>query len=149
MRHASPSIPAGLQIGDAAARSGVSAKMIRYYESVGLIRPAARSAGNYRTYDGADIDALRFIARARELGFNMDQIAQLLRLWLEPSRSSAKVKPVALDHIADLDRRIAALRRMRVALKHLTDYCPGDEKPGCPILDGIAGGKAGRAHHHG
>lgn len=152
MTHASPSPSAGLQIGDAAQRAGVSAKMIRYYESVGLIRPAARSAGNYRTYDGADIDALRFIARARELGFGMDQIAALLRLWLAPSRSSAKVKSVALDHIADLDRRIAALRRMRAALKHLTDYCPGDEKPGCPILDGIAAGKtepAAKHRHHG
>lgn len=149
MTYASPSPSAGLQIGDAARRSGVSAKMIRYYESVGLIRPVARSAGNYRNYDGADIDALRFIARARELGFAMDQIAQLLRLWLAPSRSSAKVKAVALDHVADLDRRIAALRRMRAALKHLTAYCPGDEKPGCPILDGIAGGKIERARHHG
>jgi Cu(I)-responsive transcriptional regulator len=153
MNHASHALAAGLQIGDAAERSGVSAKMIRYYESVGLIRPAARSAGNYRTYDGADIDALRFIARARELGFAMDQIAQLLRLWLEPSRSSAKVKALALDHIAELDRRIAALRRMRAALKELTDYCPGDDKPGCPILDGIADGKmkrrAHRRRHHG
>jgi MerR family transcriptional regulator, copper efflux regulator len=138
-----------LQIGDAAARSGVSAKMIRYYESVGLIRRAARSAGNYRTYDSADIDALRFVARARELGFSMDQVVELLRLWLEPTRSSAKVKKVALDHIADLDRRIAALRRMRAALRKLTDYCPGDEKPGCPILDGLAGVKTKRAHRHG
>lgn len=147
MKHA-PAL-AALQIGRAARHAGVSAKMIRYYESVGLIRPAARSAGNYRTYDSADIDALRFIARARELGFAMDQIAELLRLWLEPERSSARVKAVALAHIGDLDRRIAALRRMRAALKRLTDYCPGDEKPGCPILDGIAGGKAARARHHG
>jgi Cu(I)-responsive transcriptional regulator len=143
MTHA---LPSGLQIGDAAARSGVSAKMIRYYESVGLIGPATRSAGNYRTYDGADIDALRFIARARDLGFGMNQIAELLRLWLEPSRSSAKVKVVALDHIADLDRRIAALRRMRTALKRVADHCAGDERPGCPILDELAGGKNARRH---
>jgi MerR family transcriptional regulator, copper efflux regulator len=138
-----------LQIGDAAARSGVSAKMIRYYESVGLIRPPARSAGNYRTYDGTDVDALRFIARARELGFGMDKVAELLRLYLEPARSSSKVKKVALDHIADLDRRIAALRRMRAALKQLTDYCPGDDKPGCPILDGLAGSRPKHVHRHG
>ncbi|MGH6982050.1 MAG: MerR family DNA-binding protein, partial [Stellaceae bacterium] len=125
MKHAIP-----LSIGDAAVQSGVSAKMIRYYESVGLIRRVARSAGNYRTYDGADIDALRFIARTRELGFGMDRIAELLRLWLDPSRPSAKVKAVALDHIADIDSRIASLRRMRAALKRVADHCVGDERPG-------------------
>lgn len=142
-QHPHPALP----IGEAAARSGVSAKMIRYYESVGLIRPAARSGGNYRTFDGADIDALRFIARARDLGFGMEQIAALLRLWFDPARPSAKVKSLALDHIADLDRRIAALRRMRKALKRVADHCAGDERPGCPILDALSG--HGTVHGHG
>jgi Cu(I)-responsive transcriptional regulator len=142
MKHAS-----ALSIGEAAAQAGVSAKMIRYYESVGLIRPATRSEGNYRTFDGADIDALRFIARARELGFGMEQIAELLRLWFDPARPSAKVKSLALDHIADLDRRIDALRRMRKGLKQVADHCAGNERPCCPILDELAG--AGKPRRHG
>jgi Cu(I)-responsive transcriptional regulator len=128
-----------LHIGQAAARSGVSAKMIRYYESVGLIRPVTRTGSNYRSYDPADVQRLRFIARGRELGFSLDDIAALLRLWDEPARSSAEVKAVALGHIAALDRKIAAMEAMRAALRQLTDHCQGDDRPACPIIDDLAG----------
>jgi len=131
--------PAALQIGEAAALSGVSAKMIRYYESVGLIRPVTRTGSNYRSYDPADVQRLRFIARGRELGFSLDDIAALLRLWDEPARSSAEVKAVALGHIAALDRKIAAMEAMRAALRQLTDHCQGDDRPACPIIDDLAG----------
>ncbi|HET6606087.1 MAG TPA: Cu(I)-responsive transcriptional regulator [Rhodopila sp.] len=133
---------ASLSIGQAAARSGVSAKMIRYYESIGLIRRAARSEGNYRTYDRDAVRILRFVARARDLGFSVQSISQLLRLWLEPERSSAEVKAIALQHIDSLDQKIAALREVRGALKHLTDHCHGDDRPACPIIEDLAGDKS-------
>lgn len=126
-------------IGRAAAASGVSAKMIRYYESVGLVRPAARSAANYRAYDDAAIVALRFVARARGLGFALDDIAQLLALWNEPGRNSADVKALALRHVEDLDRRVAAIQAMRTTLVRLAEQCHGDDHPDCAILDGLAG----------
>jgi MerR family copper efflux transcriptional regulator len=146
MTHPQSSIPhqavpvalANLSIGQAATQSGVSAKMIRYYESIGLIRPAARSEGNYRTYDGDAVRVLCFVARARDLGFSMEAIGRLLRLWLEPERSSAEVKAIALQHIDSLDEKIAALQEMRAALKHLTDHCHGDDRPACPIIEGLA-----------
>ena len=140
MRQAGGALPqSDLQIGQAAALSGVSAKMIRYYESVGLIRPAARSAGNYRTYDENAVQILRFIARARGLGFSMSDITRLLELWQEPARSSADVKALALKHIAELDEKIRALADMRAALWRLTDHCHGDARPACPILEKLAG----------
>ncbi|HEY5300189.1 MAG TPA: Cu(I)-responsive transcriptional regulator [Acetobacteraceae bacterium] len=139
----------GCTIGQAALASGVSAKMIRYYESIGLIRPASRSAGNYRTYDGADIQTLRFIARARSLGFSVDRITRLLALWREPARNSADVKVVALRHVADLDERIRALQGMRAAIESLAEHCHGDERPECPILDDLAAGRAEPCGHHG
>jgi len=126
-------------IGRAAAASGVSAKMIRYYESVGLVRPAVRSAANYRAYDDAAIVALRFVARARGLGFALDDIAQLLALWNEPGRNSADVKALALRHVEDLDRRVAAIQAMRTTLVRLAEQCHGDHHPYCAILDGLAG----------
>ena len=133
------SLTATQSIGRAAAASGVSAKMIRYYESIGLLGPAARTGANYRTYDRAAIQTLRFIARARALGFSLDEIGRLLALWREPSRSSAEVKALALHHIADLDQRIAALQSMRTAIEHAAAQCHGDDRPDCPILDELSG----------
>jgi Cu(I)-responsive transcriptional regulator len=137
------------QIGEAAERSGVSAKMIRYYESIGLIRPAARSEGNYRTYDPGAVQRLRFIARARELGFSTEEIARLLALWQEAGRSSADVKAMVLTHIAALDAKIRSLKTMRAALRSLADDCHGDAQPDCPILDDLAGAAPSKAGRHG
>jgi Cu(I)-responsive transcriptional regulator len=128
-----------LNIGGAAKRSGVSAKMIRYYESIGLVTPAERTASNYRTYDEHAVTRLRFIQRARALGFSIDDIQRLLALWANHDRSSAEVKALALDHIADLEVRIAALRRMQGALARLAESCHGDDHPECPIIDDLAG----------
>ncbi|MGA9869010.1 MAG: Cu(I)-responsive transcriptional regulator [Acetobacteraceae bacterium] len=152
---ASQALQAGIRarpggtIGQAALASGVSAKMIRYYETIGLIRPASRSAGNYRTYEAADIQTLRFIARARSLGFSVDKITRLLALWREPGRNSADVKAVALRHVADLDERIRALQRMRAAIENLAAHCHGDDRPDCPILDDLAAERTERCEHHG
>ena len=129
-------------IGQASERSGVSAKMIRYYESIALLRPASRSAANYRSYDHVAVDTLRFIARARGLGFSIAEIARLLALWQEPARSSADVKALALQHVAELERRIAALQGMRAAVADLAARCHGDGRPECPILDELSGDPA-------
>jgi Cu(I)-responsive transcriptional regulator len=134
-----PAAGGALTIGEAAARSGVSAKMIRYYESIGLLRPAHRSVGNYRIYDDLALQRLRFIGRARELGFSLREIEHLLGLWLDPSHKSAEVKAVALRHVAELGERIAMLQRLKDALEHLAARCHGDERPECPILDDLAG----------
>jgi MerR family transcriptional regulator, copper efflux regulator len=133
-------------IGLAAKASGVSAKMIRYYESTGLIRPASRSASNYRTYDDTAIQTLRFIARARLLGFSMEEISNLLALWQEPGRSSADVKALALAHAADLGKRIAALQSMKAVVEKLAEHCHGDSRPDCPILDELSGESDGEAN---
>lgn len=121
-------------IGAAAAASGVSAKMIRYYEQEGLIPPAARTASNYRTYSHADVHTLQFVRRARRLGFSMPQLRVLLALWQDRGRTSASVKKLALAHVAELDGRIAELAAMRDALSDLAQACAGDERPDCPIL---------------
>ena len=134
-----PAEPA-CSIGQAAAASGVSAKMIRYYESIGLIRPASRSAANYRSYDHLAVHTLRFIARSRALGFSIEEIARLLALWQDPTRSSADVKALALRHAADLERRIAALQGMKATIDHLAVHCHGDGRPDCPILDELSAG---------
>jgi Cu(I)-responsive transcriptional regulator len=126
-------------IGQAAEKSGVSAKMIRYYESIGLVHPAARSAANYRSYDHAAIQTLRFIARARSLGFSIEEISRLLALWLEPERSSADVKALALAHVADLNTRITALQGMKHAIEDLARQCCGDDRPECPIISELSG----------
>jgi MerR family transcriptional regulator, copper efflux regulator len=128
-------------IGQAAQESGVSAKMIRYYESIGLIGAAGRSGANYRFYDTASVQTLRFIARARSLGFSIDEIARLLALWREPERNSADVKALALAHVAELDARIAALQEMKQAIEALTEQCHGDERPECPIISDLSGGR--------
>ena len=129
----------GVSIGAAAHRSGITVKMIRYYESIGLIAPADRSAGNYRTYDRRDINRLEFIKRARGLGFSLDEIRQLLALWDDGGRASAEVKALVTSHIAELDGRIAALKSMRRTLANLAERCDGDERPDCPIIDDLAG----------
>jgi len=129
-------------IGEASALSGVSAKMIRHYESIGLIPPPARSFANYRLYRDADVHRLRFIRRARDLGFPMKQIETLLALWGDPQRSSAEVKRVALEHVGELSERIRQMQAMQRTLEHLAHCCQGDDRPDCPILDDLAGEQA-------
>jgi Cu(I)-responsive transcriptional regulator len=126
-----------MNIGQAAAASGLNAKMIRHYESIGLIKAAARSISGYRHYDQSDLSVLGFIRRARRLGFAIKDIKRLLALW-QGRRPSAEVKKVALGHIAELDARIEELREMRDSLRHLADHCHGDDRPTCPIIDSLA-----------
>lgn len=125
-------------IGQAAEATGVSAKMIRHYESIGLIRPAERTFANYRIYSSADLHTLRFIKRARALGFPIKQIEALIGLWQERARSSAQVKKLALQHVHELDVRISEMQAMRDTLVHLAARCRGDERPECPILADLA-----------
>jgi MerR family transcriptional regulator, copper efflux regulator len=127
-----------MNIGEASRASGVSAKMIRYYEATGLLAAAPRSAGNYRTYARADVHTLRFIRRARDLGFDMASIARLLALWRDEHRSSAEVKRIAESHIASLRERIGQMEAMLRTLEHLSDHCHGDARPDCPILEDLA-----------
>ena len=124
-------------IGEASARTGVSAKMIRHYESLGLLPKVARTDAGYRQYGASDVHTLRFIRRARDLGFGMAEIAKLLALWRNRRRTSADVKRIAAKHIADLDRRLAEMAAMKSALEGLVACCHGDERPDCPILDGL------------
>lgn len=128
-----------MQIGQAARASGVSAKMIRHYEAIGLIPAADRRTSNYRDYDHADVHRLGFIRRARDLGFSMKEIRDLLRLWGDDTRSSADVKQLAEAHIADLDARIGLLAEMRGTLAGLAHACDGDSRPHCPIIESLAG----------
>jgi MerR family gold-responsive transcriptional activator of gol and ges genes len=132
-----------VNIGEAARASGVSTKMIRYYEEAGLVPPAARSAAGYRLYGEADVHRLRFIRRARDLGFPVAEIGALLGLWSDRARRSADVKQLAQAHIADLEGRIARLRQMVDTLQILADGCAGDHRPDCPILEGLEGDEAG------
>jgi Cu(I)-responsive transcriptional regulator len=127
-------------IGEASAATGVSAKMIRHYESVGLIPPAQRTFAGYRLYADADLHRLRFIKRARLLGFTMKQIEQLLGLWNDRQRASAEVKALAEAHAADLAARVAEMQAMQRTLQSLARHCHGDQRPDCPILDDLAGG---------
>ena len=128
-------------IGEAAAATGVSAKMIRHYEASGLIPPANRSFANYRLYADADLHRLRFIKRARTLGFSMQQITVLLGLWNDRSRASADVKALALQHADELRARIEAMQAMQRTLEDLARKCHGDGRPDCPIIDGLAAPK--------
>jgi Cu(I)-responsive transcriptional regulator len=128
-----------MNIGQASEASGVSAKMIRYYEEIGLIRPAARTGNNYRVYGEAEVHVLRFIKRARSLGFSLEETETLLKLWQDKSRESAAVRRVATAHITDLERRIAEMQGIVKTLKHLAHCCGGDGRPDCPILDDLAG----------
>ena len=128
-----------MNIGEAARASGINAKMIRYYESVGLVGPAHRSDNGYRVYSDAEVHMLRFIKRARALGFSMTQIEQLVRLWRDQHRSSAEVKRVAQEHIDELQQKIDELEGMKRTLEHLARHCHGDHRPDCPIIDDLAG----------
>jgi Cu(I)-responsive transcriptional regulator len=127
-------------IGGAAQASGVSAKMIRHYEEIGLVNKPARSESGYRTYSDAEVHTLRFIKQARNLGFSIKQIGALLGLWQDQARSSKQVKALALEHIAELDEKIREMQAMKATLERLAQCCHGDARPDCPILDGLAGG---------
>ena len=128
-----------MNIGTAARASGVPAKTIRYYEEIGLIRPAGRSDGNYRVYGDLEVETLRFIRRARGLGFSVDEVVELLDLWRDRGRNSRQVKALANRHLADIDGKIAGLKTMRDTLNELIERCPGDSRPDCPILAALAG----------
>jgi MerR family transcriptional regulator, copper efflux regulator len=128
-----------MTIGQAAKSSAVSAKMIRHYESIGLLPKAQRTDSGYRLYDETDVHTLRFIQRARSLGFPLETIRTLLALWRNKRRSSAQVKDLSQRHIADLERKIAEMQSMVRTLKHLAHHCHGDDRPDCPILDDLAG----------
>ena len=127
-----------MKIGDVAQRSGVSAKTIRYYEDVGLIRPAVRGENGYRNYSNRDVELLRFIHRARSLGFSVQDVSNLLSLWLDRKRASADVKSVARKHLEDVELRIRQLESIRATLVHLMQRCHGDRRPDCPILEELA-----------
>jgi MerR family copper efflux transcriptional regulator len=131
-----------MNIGQAARATGVSAKMIRYYEQIGLVRPADRTDSNYRSFGFRDLNELRFIKRARGLGFSVAEIGQLLSLWRDRARPSREVKAIADAHVADLDARIAEMRAMADTLRDLSIGCAGDERPDCPILADLARGPA-------
>jgi MerR family copper efflux transcriptional regulator len=129
-----------MNIGQAARESGLSAKMIRHYESIGLLRPALRSDGGYRLYQAADLHTLGFIKRSRDLGFSLEEVARLLTLWQDRQRASADVKQLAGRHIEALNRRIDELSNLRDTLQHLMENCQGDDRPDCPILQELASG---------
>lgn len=126
-----------MNIGDASDRSGVSAKMIRYYEEIGLIKTTRRANG-YRDYDASDVSVLHFIRRTRDLGFSLEEIANLLALWRDRKRPSRAVKKLASQHIEDLERRMREMRAVVRTLKTLADHCHGDERSDCPILEDFA-----------
>lgn len=125
-------------IGEAAKASGVSAKMIRHYESIGLIGTAQRTDAGYRRYSEQDVQVLQFIHRSRALGFSLEQIKTLLTLWQDKHRASKDVRAMAREHIADLDRKIAEMQAMRRTLEQLARACHGDDRPDCPILDDLS-----------
>jgi Cu(I)-responsive transcriptional regulator len=132
-----------MNIGEAAAKAGVTAKSIRYYESVGLIAVAGRRANNYRDYGAREIEELRFIHRARSLGFSVKEVGDLLALWRDRSRASQQVRALAQGHVADIERKIAELEAMKRTLAKLIGRCHNNDRPDCPILDDLARGEAG------
>jgi Cu(I)-responsive transcriptional regulator len=134
-----------MNIGDAAERSGVSAKMIRYYEEIGLIK-AARRANGYRHYDANDVSVLQFIRRTRDLGFSLEEVSNLLALWRDRKRTSREVKKLASQHVEDLERRIRDMRAVVRTLKALAEHCHGDERAECPILDDFASARPKKSH---
>ena len=135
-----------MNIGQVSKASGISAKMIRYYETIDLVPKAGRTEGGYRDYSPGDIHRLRFIRRARDLGFSFDQVRELLKLWSDKRRSSGNVKKVALEHIAELELRAAQLEDMIRTLKHLADACEGNHRPDCPIIDELESGHGPACH---
>jgi MerR family copper efflux transcriptional regulator len=130
-----------MTIGEAAARSRVSPKTIRFYEKAGIIRPAARGENRYRFYTDADVQTLHFVQRARALGFPLKDVAELLELYRDHRRASREVKKLALKHVAALDRKLAELTAMRQAIAMLAERCHGNDRPTCPILDELGGEK--------
>ncbi len=131
-------MPHAMNIGEAAAAAGVSPKMIRHYEQIGLVPAAARSEAGYRRYGEREVSILRFIRQSRRLGFSMEQIAELLGLWSNRSRASREVKAVAQEHLRDLETRLREIAEMQAALKKLVASCHGDDDPHCAILDELA-----------
>lgn len=127
-----------VNIGDAARLSGVSAKMVRHYESLGLLPRVARTDSGYRQYSEPDVHTLRFIKRARDLGFSMEEISELVGLWQNRRRASASVRRIAQKHAQELAQRITAMQEMQKTLQHLIHCCHGDERPECPILEELA-----------
>ncbi|WP_085676852.1 MULTISPECIES: Cu(I)-responsive transcriptional regulator [unclassified Pseudomonas] len=134
-----------MNIGQAARRSGLSTKMIRYYESIGLLKPATRTDSGYRVYQAEDLHSLAFIKRSRDLGFSLEEVGKLLTLWQDRGRASADVKALAMQHIDELNRRIEELVSLRDTLGELVAHCQGDDRPDCPILKDLANG-AGCCH---
>jgi len=128
-----------VKIGQVSAATGVSQRMIRHYEKIGLIPRASRRESGYRDYDKRDVNTLGFIRRARDLGFPIEEIGQLLALWHDRGRASSEVKSLALARAAELKRKAAQLDEMRKALEHLASSCHGDDRPDCPILVGLEG----------
>jgi MerR family transcriptional regulator, copper efflux regulator len=135
--------PKPLNIGSVAAATGLPAKTIRYYESIGLVGPARRTGGNYRLYDERDVTTLRFVERARRLGFSLKEVSELLTLWRDRHRASADVRRLAEAQIRRVDARLSELQEMRRSLQHLMERCHGDERPDCPILEELAGQREG------
>ena len=126
-----------VNIGQAAKKTGLSAKMIRYYESIELLPAAGRSESGYRQYSAGDLHRLGFIKRARDLGFSLDEVARLLTLWQDRQRASADVKALAAEHIDELNRKIIAMSELRDTLQDLMDHCHGDDRPDCPIIKAL------------
>lgn len=131
-----------MNIGTVAGKTGLPAKTIRYYEDIGLIPAAARTASGYRSFSEEDLQTLRFVQRARSLGFSVKDVGNLLALWRDKERSSADVKALALEHVERIERKIAELRAMRDTLTVLAEHCHGNDRPNCPILDDLAGDSA-------
>ena len=127
-----------LKVGDLAERTGLPVRTLHYYEEIGLVPRSARQPQGYREYDDQDVHRLRFVARARDLGFTIKEIAELLRLYSDRRRSSADVKRIALRHLAELDTKIRTLRQLKRTIQQLADRCHGNERPECPILDDLA-----------
>lgn len=137
-----------IAIGEAARQSGVSAKMLRHYESLGLLGQVNRTDSGYRQYTPGDVHTLRFIKRGRDLGFSMAEISELVGLWHNRSRASASVKRIAQKHMDELNTRMAAMQAMQRSLQDLLQNCHGDARPDCPILDDLAGkGSTGASCH--
>lgn len=128
-----------MNIGEAARRSGLPAKTIRFYEDIGLVRPNARRANGYRDFDQRNLHELKFVARARSLGFSVEQCRTLLDLYRNRSRASAEVKAIAQSRVLEIDAKVAALEEMKATLSHLIERCHGDDRPDCPILEDFAG----------
>ena len=129
-----------MAIGTAARLSGVSARMVRHYESLGLLARVVRTDSGYRQYSEADVRTLQFVKRGRDMGFSMAEISELVSLWHNRRRASASVKRIAQKHVEELDQRIESMQAMQRTLTNLLDHCHGDERPDCPILDDLAGG---------